>query len=369
MLSSIAMPECPPGGRLYRWSMKSLAKVSLHDHLDGSLRLDTVLELSQAAGLALPAADAAGLRQWINTRSLSGNLVDYLESFSLSSAVMQTAENLERVAREYVLDLAADGVVYAEVRWAPEKSTDAGLSLEAAVEAVSAGLRAGERESGNSVTVRQIIIAMRHEQRVPEIARLALALRDTDVVAFDLAGPEAGYPPSLFEPTMAMLEREHMPVTVHAGEADGLASIASALTDGRALRLGHGVRIADDVTLTDEGPVLGRLAQWVRDREVVLEASPTSNFHTAAFTGESFADHPFAMLDRAGFTMTVNTDNRLMSDTTLSAELEKLSAAFGFTLADHERFQLNAARGSFLPLHERRALENRITQSFGEAHG
>jgi adenosine deaminase len=345
----------------------SFAKVSLHDHLDGSLRLDTVLELSQAAGLKLPADDIEGLRAWINARSLSGNLVEYLSSFSITSAVVQTSENLERVAREYVLDLAADGIVYAEVRWAPEKSTDKGLAPRAAVEAVSSGLRTGERdarERGHEITVRQILSAMRHEQRVPEIAQLALDLRDTDVVAFDLAGPEAGFPPSLFEPTLERLAREWMPVTLHAGEADGLASIASALVDGRALRLGHGTRMIDDVTLTDGEPVLGRLAEWVRDRGIVLELSPTSNFHTAAFTGASLAEHPFAVLDRAGFRVTVNTDNRLMSDTTLSAELEKLSDAFGFGLDDHERFQLNAARGAFLPEPERRGLEARVHASF-----
>ena len=345
----------------------SLAKISLHDHLDGSLRLDTVLELSEQAGLVVPAVDIAGLRTWINARSLSGNLVEYLSSFSITSAVVQTAENLERVAREYVLDLAADGVVYAEVRWAPEKSTDAGLPLQAAVEAVSSGLRSGEAQAaaaGHEIAVRQILIAMRHEQRVPEIARLALDLRDTDVVAFDLAGPEAGFPPSLFEPTLAMLAREWMPVTIHAGEADGLDSIASALVDGRALRLGHGVRIVDDVALVDGEPTLGRLAEWVRNREIVLETSPTSNFHTAAFTGDSLADHPFAVLDRAGFRVTVNTDNRLMSGTTVSAELEKLTAAFGFGLDDHERFQRNAAEGAFLPEPERRALERRVARSF-----
>ena len=212
--------------------MKQLAKVSLHDHLDGSLRLDTVLELSDSP----PADTVEGLRAWINERSLSGNLVEYLESFSLTGAVLQTAENLERVAREYVLDLAADGVVYAEVRWAPELSHS--LPVEAAVEAVSSGLRAGERETG--ITVRQILIGMRQGHRVPEIAELALALREADVVAFDLAGPEAGYPPSLFAPTLDRLQKEWMPVTIHAGEADGLDSIASALADGHALRLGHG---------------------------------------------------------------------------------------------------------------------------------
>jgi len=333
---------------------ENLAKVSLHDHLDGSLRLETVLELAENP----PADTVDGLRRWINARSHSGNLVEYLQSFSLTGGVMHSAENLQRVAREYVLDLAADGIVYAEVRWAPELS---GLPLEAAVEAISDGLKAGERETG--ITVRQILIGMRHLQRVPEIAQLALDLRETDVVAFDLAGPEAGYPPSLFAPTLDRLRNEWMPVTIHAGEADGLASIASALADGHALRLGHGVRIADDVQLIDGEPVLGRLAQWVRDRGIVLETSPTSNTHTAAFTGV----HPFAMLDRAGFAVTINTDNRLMSDTTLSAELEKLSDDFGFTLADHERFQLTAASAAFLPQPERAILQQRISASFAAA--
>jgi adenosine deaminase len=337
-----------------------LAKVSLHDHLDGSLRLDTVLELSPS----LPADSAEGLREWINARSHSGNLVEYLRSFSLTGAVMQSAENLERVAREYARDLAADGIVYAEVRWAPELSS--GVDLREAVAAVSSGLRAGEKEAG-SIDVRQILIGMRQGHRVPEIAQLALDLRDTDVVAFDLAGPEAGYPPSLFAPTLKKLQNAWMPVTIHAGEADGLASIASALADGRALRLGHGVRIIDDITVGDGEPVLGRLAAWVRDRGIVLETSPTSNLHTAAFTGATMADHPFGVLDRAGFAVTINTDNRLMSDTTLSAELQKLTSAFGFTLDDHERFQLTAAEGAFLPEPQKAALKKRISASFAAA--
>jgi adenosine deaminase len=340
--------------------MMDLAKVSLHDHLDGSLRLDTVLELSENP----PADSVEALREWINVRSHSGNLVEYLESFSITGAVMQTEENLERVAREYALDLAADGIVYAEVRWAPELSP--ALPLEAAVEAIASGLRAGEREAG-TITVRQILIGMRQGQRVPEIARLALQLRDTDVVAFDLAGPEAGYPPSLFTDTLDLLHRELMPVTIHAGEADGLASISSALHDGRALRLGHGVRLAEDVTVVDGQPRLGRIAEWVRDRGIVLETSPTSNLHTAAFTGASMSEHPFGLLDSLGMRVTINTDNRLMSDTTLSAELEVLTAAFGFTLADHERFQLSAAHGAFLPLPEKRALEEKIRASFAAA--
>jgi adenosine deaminase len=337
----------------------NLAKVSLHDHLDGSLRLETVLELAEQP----PADSVEGLRAWINENSHSGSLVEYLESFSLTGSVLQSAENLRRVAREYVLDLAADGVVYAEVRWAPELSPR--VPLQTAVEAISDGLRAGERETG--ITVRQILIGMRQGHRVAEIAELALALRETDVVAFDLAGPEAGYPPRLFAPILDRLRNEWMPVTIHAGEADGLASIESALVDGHALRLGHGVRLIDDVRLVDGEAVLGRMAQWVRDRGIVLETSPTSNFHTAAFVGQKFSDHPFAVLDAAGFAVTVNTDNRLMSDITLSAELERLSAAFGFTLADHERFQLTAAQGAFLPEPDRRVLQQRIGASFAAA--
>ncbi|MFE9127263.1 adenosine deaminase [Streptomyces sp. NPDC007148] len=347
-------------------SLRTLPKVSLHEHLDGCVRLDTLIDLSAAQGAPLPATNHEDLRTWFLAQSHSGSLVAYLQSFALTSAVMQSAENLRRIAREYVHDLAYDGVVYAEVRWAPEKMTAGGLGLDEAVDAVRTGLRIGMDEVaavGSPVEVNQIITAMRAADRVDEVADLALRHQGNGVVAFDLAGPEAGYPTSLYRDAVERAARHHMPMTVHAGEADGLASIHSALYDGRALRLGHGVRIAEDINERGE---LGPLARWVRDRAIVLETSPTSNLHTGVFAawGDTMRDHPFDALYRNHFQVTVNTDNRLMSDTTLTQELHVLQQTFGYSLDDLETFQLNAARGAFVDTARRAEISRIVRDGF-----
>ena len=352
--------------------LTSLPKVSLHEHLDGCVRPETVIELSQQLGLPLPADTADELKAWIAERADSGSLERYLEIFPLTTAVMQTEAGIHRVAYEYVLDQAADGVIHAEVRWAPEKSTERGLTLEAAIEAANAGIADATRElagEGIQIEVTQIVSAMRQEHRVEEVASLALRYRDSGVVAFDIAGPEAGFPPSLFADTFDRLRREWMPVTIHAGEGDGLASIQSALQDGHALRLGHGVRIAEDLTATDDGWRLGRTAEWVRDRAVTLETSPTSNLHTGVFAqwGSTMADHPFARLYDLGFAVTVNCDNKLMSGTTLTLELAALQQAFAYGIADLERFQLNAAAAVFASPATRARLAERIREGYATA--
>jgi adenosine deaminase len=356
-------------------SITGLPKVSLHDHLDGGLRTDTILELAQAIGLETPADDPDALQEWFDVSCDSGDLVDYLKTFDLTIAVMQTADNLHRVAREFVQDLGADGVVYGEIRWAPEQHLTGGLSLDDAVEAVQAGLEAGVddvREAGQDIRVGQLVSAMRHLDRGLEIAQLAVRHRDKGVVGFDIAGPENGFPPSNLQAAFDFLAREYMPRTVHAGEAAGLASIESALFDGRAMRLGHGVRIAEDIVLEREDEessfvTLGPIAQWVKDREIVLETSPTSNLQTGAIAewGDDMIDHPFDLLYQLGFAVTVNTDNRLMSNTSLSRELAVLADTFGYDLADLEVFQLNAANGAFLSLEDREDLIARILQGFG----
>lgn len=350
-------------------SFAALPKVSLHEHLDGCVRLETVLELSQAEGLPLPADTVETLGAWIAERSNGGSLERYLESFTLTGGVMQTAAGIHRVAYEYVLDQAADGVVHAEVRWAPELSVQRGLALEEALEAASAGIADATktlRSAGTDIEVTQIISAMRQSDRVEEVAGLALRYRDTGIVAFDIAGPEAGFPPSLFAATFDRLRAEWMPVTIHAGEGDGLASVQSALRDGHALRLGHGVRLAEDLARTEDGWRLGRTAEWVRDRGVALETSPTSNLHTGVFAqwGPTMADHPFARLYELGFAVTVNTDNKLMSGTTLSNELSVLSDTFGYGLDDLEVFQLTAAGALFSDPATRARVAARIRAGF-----
>ncbi len=372
-MNSVQQDYLLPGGDA---SISALPKVSLHDHLDGGLRPQTIIELADEVGLDLPATDAVQLGDWFADQSDSGSLVEYLKTFDVTTSVMQTREGLERVAREFVQDLHADGVIYGEVRWAPEQHLNRGLSLDETVEAVQAGIEAGIEDvtsAGGRIRIGQLVSSMRHTDRGLEIAQLAVRHRDRGVVGFDIAGPEAGFPPSRLRDAFDYLASEFFPATVHAGEADGLQSIASALIDGRALRLGHGVRLAEDVRVEREDGdsryvTIGDLAQWVRDREIALELSPSSNLQTGAIEawGDELEDHPFDLLYQLGFRVTVNTDNRLMSNTSLSRELAMLSDAFGYDLGDLEVFQLNAAAATFLPLEDREELAAAISDGFDQ---
>ncbi|KDA06045.1 adenosine deaminase [Microbacterium sp. CH12i] len=356
-------------------SLRSLPKVSLHDHLDGAVRPQTIIELAEPIGLELPKTDAAALGDWFATRSDSGSLVEYLKTFDLTTGVMQTPEGLTRVAREFVEDLADDGVIYGEMRWAPEQHLTRGLSLAQAVDAVQQGIEEGEDvvdRSGRSIRVGQLITALRHADRSREIAELAVDYRGRGVVGFDLAGPEDGFAPSKHRAAFDYLAENFFPVTVHAGEAAGIDSIRSALLDGRALRLGHGVRIAEDLEIiSEEGDEVqvqfGELARWVRDREIPLELSPSSNLQTGAVAawGTALIDHPFDLLYQLGFAVTVNVDNRTMSRTSLTRELALLVETFGYDLDDLEAFQFNAAAASFLPVEEREELVEMIAEGFG----
>lgn len=374
MNNSVQQDYLIPGGGA---SITALPKVSLHDHLDGGLRPQTIIELADEIGLDLPATDASALGTWFADSSDSGSLVEYLKTFDVTTGVMQTREGLERVAREFVQDLHADGVVYGEIRWAPEQHLTRGLSLDEVVEAVQDGIEAGiddVTDAGGRIQIGQLVSAMRHTDRALEIAELAVRHRDNGVVGFDIAGPEDGFPPSRLREAFDYLAGQYFPATVHAGEAAGLDSIRSALIDGRALRLGHGVRLAEDLSL-DEGDgdnrfvELGEIAQWVRDREIALEMSPSSNLQTGAIAqwGDNMGDHPFDVFYQLGFRVTVNTDNRLMSRTTLSRELSLLCDTFGYSLGDLEVFQLNAADASFLSLDERADLAEYISAEFARA--
>ncbi len=357
-------------------SLRSLPKVSLHDHLDGALRPQTIIELADEAGIDVPSTDAEDLADWFEERSDSGSLVEYLKTFDLTTSVMQTRESLTRVAREFVEDLAADGVVYGEVRWAPEQHLGGGLSLEEAVEAVQDGIEEGQdivEGNDRDIRVGQLITAMRHTDRSLEIARLAVEYRGRGAVGFDIAGPEDGFPPSNHRAAFDYLASEFFPVTVHAGEAAGLDSIRSALIDGRALRLGHGVRIAEDLDVVSRDGdqvrvTFGDLAHWVRDREIPLELSPSSNLQTGAIDrwGTTMEDHPFDLLYQLGFSVTVNVDNRTMSATSLTRELALLVEAFEYSLDDLEAFQLNAAAAAFLSVEEREELIEVIAEGFGD---
>jgi adenosine deaminase len=331
-------------------------KVLLHDHLDGGLRPSTVIDLAREVGYGdLPTNDPAELGRWFTRGADRKSLDLYLEGFRHTVAVMQTREAIERVATECVEDLADDGIVYAEVRMAPELLTAGGLSLDQATEAMLDGLRRGMQ--GRPITVGLIITAMRQAARSVEIAELAIRHRETGVVGFDIAGPEAGFPPSRHLDAFQLISRENFHFTIHAGEGFGLPSIWEALQWCGAERLGHGVRIVDDITVRPDGRVvLGRLAAYVRDRRVPLEMCPTSNVHTGA--APSVAEHPIDLLRRLRFRVTVNTDNRLMSGITLSSEFAALVDAFGIGLDEMEWLTLNAMKSAFWPFDGRLKIIN-----------
>jgi adenosine deaminase len=362
------MPDRPePTPAAPRELVARAPKVLLHDHLDGGLRPATVVELAAEVGHPLPAQDAEALGRWFVESASSGSLERYLETFDHTVAVMQTAAQLRRVARECVLDLAADGVVYAEVRYAPEQHLQGGLSLAQVVEAVRDGFVEGQAEArrdGQPIVVRQLLTAMRHQARSMEIAELTVAFRDQGVVGFDIAGAEAGYPPTRHLDAFEYLQRESAHFTIHAGEAFGLPSIWQAIQWCGADRLGHGVRIIDDVTVGGDGtPSLGRLASYVRDKRIPLEMCPSSNIQTGA--AASIAEHPVGTLSDLRFRVTVNTDNRLMSGTSMSREMSLLVDAFGYGMADLRWFTINAMKSAFVPFDERlRIIDEQIKPAY-----
>lgn len=367
-------------------TIRAAPKALLHDHLDGGLRPATILELSEQIGHELPADTVEGLGAWFTESADSGSLVRYLETFDHTIAVMQTAEGLARVARECVQDLAADGVVYAESRYAPEQHLEGGLSLDEVVTAVEDGIREGEAlaaEAGRPIRVDTLVTAMRHAAKSREIAELAVRHRDAGVAGFDIAGAEAGFPPTRHLDAFEYLRRENFHFTIHAGEAFGLPSIWEAIQWCGAERLGHGVRIVDDLTLegvpvtqietpyADWSPEqvsavqLGRLAAYVRDRRIPLEMCPSSNLQTGA--APSIAAHPITLLDRLRFRVTLNTDNRLMSGTSMSREMELLVAEAGWDLRHLRRVTVNAMKSAFLPFDERlEIIENQIKPFYDE---
>ncbi len=336
-------------------------KVLLHDHLDGGLRPETVIALAEESGYTdLPATDPTALAQWFSEAAFSGSLERYLETFRHTVGVTQTAAALERVARECAEDLARDGVVYAEVRFAPELHLLRGLTEREVVEAVLAGFTQGEEraaDEGHRIRIGVLLTAMRTATHSRQIAELAVEYRDRGVVGFDIAGAEAGFPPTRHLDAFEYLRKENAHFTIHAGEAFGLPSIWEAIQWCGADRLGHGVRIVDDIEVLPDGTErLGRLASYVRDRRIPLEMCPSSNVQTGA--APSIEEHPIGRLRRLGFRVTVNTDNRLMSGTSVTREMCLLSEAFGYGLKDLEWFTINAMKSAFLPFDQRLAIIN-----------
>ncbi len=343
--------------------IKTLPKVVLHDHLDGGVRPATIAELAKETGYdKLPTQDPAALAKWFREACDSGSLEKYLEAFVHTVGVMQTKESIERISFEAVEDLANDGVVYAEIRMAPELLQERGLYLDEIVEQMLLGFQRGEKEmaqAGQDIKVGLLLTAMRTAARSSEIAQLAIKWRDRGVVGFDIAGKEAGYPPTRHLDAFDAIRQANFHMTIHAGEAFGLPSIWEAVQICGTDRLGHGVRIVDDITFDDQNqPVLGAMAAYVRDRRVPLEMCPSSNVQTGA--AKSIKEHPITMLKNLQFRVTVNTDNRLMSDIFMSKEMYLLVKEAGFTLKELQWLSVNAMKSAFIPFDERLTLINQV---------
>jgi len=331
----------------------ALPKTALHDHLDGGLRVDTVIELADAAGYRdLPSTDPDVLSAWFRQDD-SGSLEQYLEAFNHTIAVMQTPDALERVAYEAVVDLSEDGVVYAELRFGPALHTRGAMSLEDAIEAALAGINRARRERG--IVAGLIPSALRQHAGSERVAEAAASFRGHGVVGFDIAGPEAGYPADDHLPAFRIIHEAGLGLTIHAGEGDGLNSIYRAVARCGAQRIGHGVRIIDDTDfaggrITELGPLAGRL----RDHRIHLEVAVRSNVDTG-FVPDA-ASHPLGALHRAGFSVSINTDNRLMSCVTSSDEYASASADQGFTFAELGVITEDALRAGFGDWDDRRRL-------------
>jgi adenosine deaminase len=340
----------------------AMPSVVLHDHLDGGLRPQTVLDLAHECGYAgLPAPDAWSLKTWFFEAADSGSLERFLETFAHTVAVLQTPAALERVAAEAVEDLAADGVAWAEIRMAPELCVAGGMSMDEVVTAMLAGLREGERRAaaaGHLIDAGLILCAMRQADRGLEVAHLVRDRLDDGVIGFDIAGPEAGFPASRLREAFDLVRATPARITVHAGEAAGLDSIVDALAMG-AERLGHGVRIVDDIAMDDSGNAfLGPIARYVRDRGIALEMCPTSNLQTG--TVAAMGAHPFALLQQLGFVVTVNTDNRLMCDTSVSSETHTLMDAFDCDETQARRWAVSAMHAAFAPYETKQRIIARL---------
>jgi adenosine deaminase len=351
-------------------TIRRAPKALLHDHLDGGLRPATVIDLASEFGYdALPTTDVEALSAWFRRGADRKSLELYLETFAHTVGVMQEKDAIIRVAAECAEDLAADGVVYAEVRYAPELSTERGLTLDEVVAANLEGFQLGSDRAaaaGRPIAMKMLVTAMRQAARSVEVAECAVRWRDAGVVGFDIAGPEAGYRPTRHLDAFEYVRRENFHITIHAGESFGLPSIWEALQWCGAERLGHGVRIVDDITVRDDGSVaLGRLAAFVRDRRVPLEMCPTSNVHTGA--ARSIGEHPIDLLRRLRYRVTLNTDNRLMSGVSLSSEFQALDEAFGIGPGEMEWLTINAMKSAFAPFDERLRIINEVVKP-GYAH-
>jgi len=332
--------------------INSVPKVLLHDHLDGGLRPKTIIELAENLNYKkLPTKDPEELASWFHSGANKGSLVEYLKGFEHTTAVMQTKDGLERAAYEMLEDMKRDGVAYVETRFAPVYHTTKGLYLEDTVTAVLSGLEKGKNKFG--VGYGLILCGMRNMKNTLEIAELAVNFRNDGVVGFDLAGEEGGYPPKKHLEAFQFIQRSNFNITVHAGEAFGKESIWQAIQWCGAHRIGHATRLTEDIVFDDEGEVVkfGELAQYILDKRIPLEICLLSNLHTGAI--DKIENHPFGILFKEKFRVTINTDDRLMSDTNLTKEFLTAVKYFNLTLDEIEKITINAMKSAFIPYKER----------------
>jgi adenosine deaminase len=334
--------------------IRTLPKVLLHDHLDGGLRPSTIIELARDAGYtALPSKNPGDLATWFHRGARRGSLPLYLEGFRHTIGVMQTPEALERSAYEMMEDMHKDGVVYIETRFSPIFHTEKGLHWDEVVNAVLKGLERGRKDFG--VEFGLIICAMRNMKLSTEMAELAVDFRERGVVGFDLAGEEGGFPPKKHVDAFHYIQRENFNITIHAGEAFGKESIWQAIQWCGAHRIGHATRLIEDIGLDKRVPnkitKMGYLAQYVLDKRLPLEICLTSNVDTGAV--KSLKEHPFGLYYAYRFRVTLNTDDRLMSDTTMTKEFKIAHQVFKLGLDDLEKLTINAMKSAFIPYNRR----------------
>src|SRR5687768_582837 len=348
MLSSF-MEHMLPAGTVPFEVFRSLPKTDLHVHLDGSLRLETILEIAKADDIELPAKDVEGLRAAIGCGSQFGSLVEYLRGFDITLRVMQNEESLERIAFELAEDAHRENVRYMEVRYAPMLHTRRGLKLTRVVEAVLAGLRRARETYGIKANV--IVCGIRNisTESSLEMAELAVAYKGRGVVGFDLAGAEADFPAKHHREAFQLVRDNNINCTIHAGEAYGPESIAQAIHVCGAHRIGHGCRLRED----------GDLLHYINDHRIPLEVCPSSNVQTGAV--RDLGSHPIKLYFNLGLRVTVNTDNRLVTDTTVSQELWHCHTKMGMSLSDIKSMIVAGFKSSFQPFHEKQAALRRVT--------
>lgn len=332
--------------------IRKVPKVLLHDHLDGGLRPETLIDLAKERNYKkLPTEDSGELAEWFHRGANKGNLVEYLQGFEHTCALMQTKESLERVAYEMMEDMKNDGICYVETRFAPILHLQEGLHYDNVVDAVLNGLEKGKKDFG--VGYGLILCGMRNMKTSLEIAELAVNYRNKGVVGFDLAGEEGGYPPKDHLAAFYFIQRANFNITIHAGEAFGKESIWQAIQYCGAHRIGHATRLIEDIVLDKDKNVvsLGDLAQYILDKRLPLEICLLSNVHTGAV--DKLENHPFKLFYDKKFRVFLNTDDRLMSDTTLTKEYLTAVKVFDINLADIERLNINAMKSAFISYEER----------------